>query len=661
MQNLNALYIEGLKSYQKNDLTGAEKAFREILSINPRHAESMHMMAAIGYDVGRYDMAEELMGIALSEDPNNADFWFTLGNIYAKQNRLEDALQTYSKATKINPKHLGALHNIARICRDQGASFRNRNMFDAAIYHYKLVLEIRPNEDDYSSLGYIYYQLGRYEDAVQSAKEHTKKYPRSAKAYDNVAVCYDYLGEYEEAYQYNQRAIKLDPKDPIIHANMASTLKSLGRLDEAVSLIRKSLSLAQEKAYYYSNLILTMLYASSVSAKQLYEESCEFGKKVADPLIRNRPFLNDRAPTRKLRIGYVSPDFRRHAVAYFLPPIFMRDENNFEIFAYSKVELEDAVTENIKGYFDHWRDIKRMSDDAAADLIENDRIDILVDLAGHTANNGLMIFARKPAPVQVTWLGYTATTGMKAIDYRLTDIHAEPVSLTEHLNTETLWRMPDIFAAYSAKENSPAVIDHPPFEDNGYVTFGCFNNFTKVTDPVLEIWAKIMENVPEARLMLEITGIQSKKIRSDVEKRLAKHGLPLDRVILETRKPENQYALYNKIDIALDPFPAVGGTTSMDTLWMGVPFVTLAGEHFGSRMGVSILTSAGLQELIAENKEEYVCIASSLANDHARLKDMRHNLRDRFAASPAMDKEKFARNLHAAYRHMWQKWVEAQS
>lgn len=660
MQNLNALYIQGLKSYQSHDLTGAEKAFREILSINPRHAESMHMMAAIGFEVGRLDMAEELMQIALSEDPNNADFWFTLGNIYAKQNRMEQAVQTYSKATQLNPKHLGALQNIARICRDQGAHFRNRNMFDAAIHHYKRILEIRPDEEDYSNLGYIYYQLGRYQDAIKSAKEHTKKYPRSAKAYDNVAVCYDYLGQYEEALQYNERAAKLDPKDPIIHANMASTLKSLGRVDDAISVIRKSLTLTKEKAYIYSNLILTMLYASSVSAKQLYEESRDFGEKIADPCIRNRPFLNNRNPDRKLRIGYVSPDFRNHAVAYFLLPIFMTDRTKFEIFGYSKVELEDAVTENIKGHFDHWRDIKRMTDDAAADLIEKDQIDILVDLAGHTANNGLMIFARKPAPIQVTWLGYTATTGMKAIDYRLTDAYAEPEGLTEHLNTEKLWRLPDIFAAYSAKENSPAVIDHPPFEDNGYITFGCFNNFTKVTDPVLQTWAKIMEQVPDARLLLEITGIQSKKVRGDVEKRLVKNGLPLDRVILESRKPSNQYTLYNKIDMALDPFPAVGGTTSMDTLWMGVPFITLAGEHFGSRMGVSILSNVGLQELMAQNTDDYISIATGLAKDRDRLKTMRHNLRDRFAASPAMDKERFAKNMDAAYRQMWHEWLQGQ-
>ncbi len=657
MQDNKKLYIKGVKSFQAHDLAGAEKHFRQVLDNDPRHADSMHMMAAIGYEVERYDMAEGLMQIALQENPNNADFYFTLGNIYAKTGRFEEALQTYQKATQLKPKHLGALSNIAKICRDQGAHFRNRNMFQAAIHHYKRILEINPNEVDFQNLGYIYFQLGQYKEAIESAKSHAKKFPRASKAYDNIAACYDILGEYEEAYHYNQKALALDPKDPIIYANMASTLKGLGKLDEAINTIKKSIKLSPEKAFVYSNLILTMLYASFVSAEELAETSRQFGRDIADPHIRNRPFTNDRNPDRKLRIGYVSPDFRYHAVNFFLSPIYKHDPQNFELFAYSKVELEDPVTENLKRHFDHWRDIKHINDDAAADLIEHDKIDILVDLAGHTANNGLMVFARKPAPIQVTWLGYTATTGMKAMDYRFTDPYAEPEGLTEHLNTEKLWRLPDIFAAYTPRPNSPDVIDHPPFEDNGYITFGCFNNFTKVTDPVLEAWSKILSQVPNSKLMLEITGLQGPKVRKNVEERLVQHGISLDRAILEVRKPENQFVLYNKIDIALDPFPAVGGTTSMDTVWMGVPFVSLAGKHFGSRMGVSILTNAGMPELVAQNMDDYVSIATDLAKDHERLKKIRHNLRDRVAKSPLMDENRFVRNMEAAYRQMWQKWL----
>jgi protein O-GlcNAc transferase len=341
-------------------------------------------------------------------------------------------------------------------------------------------------------------------------------------------------------------------------------------------------------------------------------------------------------------------------VHYFFEPLLsLRDLGQFEIFVYSNTEMEDEVTERIKEKCDHWRDIRILNDDAVADLIERDRIDILMDISGHTGGNRLMVFARKPAPIQVTWLAYPATTGMQAVDYRITDSYAEPPGMTEQYNVEKLWRLPEIFCCYQPHENSPPVIDNPPFEDNGYITFGCFNNFAKVTDPVLETWAKIMAQVPNSRLMLEIPGINLPAFRANVEERLKRHGIPLERTVLERRIKSNQFVLYNEIDIALDPFPCVGGTTSMDTLWMGVPFVTLAGKHFGSRMGVTILTNAGLKELIAESSEEYIEIAVDLATDRARLETLRHNLREKVSDSPLMNQQAFTKNMENAYREMW--------
>lgn len=658
MANEKQLYNQAVALYKGKKLAESEKVFREILTANPHHADSLHMMAVIGIDVQRYDVAEGLIHMAINENKDSADYYFTLGNLLLKKGKLQEALQSYQKSININPQHIDALLSIGRICRDQGATFRNNGMYEVAFHHFSMVSKIGPNEEAYSNMGYIYFQTGRYREAIGISKECIKHFPRFARAYDNVAVCYDFLGEFEEAYYYSQKAVDLNPNSANIYANMATTLKNLGRLEESIAALKKSLELEPNKPWVFSNLILTMLYAASVTPEELAKTSREFGERIANPLIRKRPFSNDRTPDRKLRIGYVSADFRNHAVNYFLSPIYLHDKENFELYAYSKVEVEDQVTAKLKNNFDHWRDIKHIGDDAAADLIEKDKIDILVDLAGHTANNGLMIFARKPAPIQVTWLGYTATTGMKAMDYRITDVYAEPAGLTEHLNTETLWRLPNIFCAYTPHDNSPDVIDHPPFEDNGYITFGCFNNFTKVTDPVIETWAKIMEQVPNSRLMLEIAGIQSDKIRKEIEDRLAKYGLPMERVILEPRRPENQYKLYNKIDIALDPFPTVGGTTSMDTIWMGVPFVTLAGGHFGSRMGVSILTNVGLSDLIAQNVDEYISIATSLALNLDKLHGIRSGLREKMTTSPLMDQKRFAQNMETAYREMWHKWLQ---
>jgi protein O-GlcNAc transferase len=267
-----------------------------------------------------------------------------------------------------------------------------------------------------------------------------------------------------------------------------------------------------------------------------------------------------------------------------------------------------------------------------------------------------MIFARKPAPVQATWLGFTTTTGVKAIDYRITDAYADPPGMTEHLNTETLWRLPATFCCYQPRAGIADPIDHPPRDDNGFTTFGCFNNFTKVTDRTLKRWAEILTRVPDARLLLEIFGIDGEDFRRETEARLTRLGFPLDRVILEPRKRSNQYVLYNKIDLALDPFPFNGGTTTLDALWMGTPVIALAGEYFTARMGVTILNNVGVPELIAEDEAAYVDLAVRLATDPSQLRAVRDGLRQKMAASRMMDFAAFARDMEAAYRGMWRRW-----
>ena len=352
-----------------------------------------------------------------------------------------------------------------------------------------------------------------------------------------IGIALQLQDKFDDALPCFEKAVALDPASVAACNNLGSALKDQGRLDEAIAYYKKAIALKPESDEIYSNLLLTMVYAASVSPAELAQTSREFGERLADPLLRTRALIRDSDPERKLRIGYVSPDFRNHAVNYFFEPLLqLHDRKQFEVFAYYNSNQEDAVTRRLQQEFDHWRNIRPLSNDKAADLIEEDQIDILIDLAGHTGYNRLLVFARKPAPVQVTWLGYSGTTGVKAIDYRITDVHAEPAGLTDHLNAETLWRLPEIFCCYQAHENSPAVIDHPPFEDNGSVTFGCFSNFSKVTDPVLETWAQILEQVPNSRLMLEIRGLESLTFRGKVEERLRRSGLPLERVILRITK-----------------------------------------------------------------------------------------------------------------------------
>ena len=654
-----------LKSQGKLD--EAVESYQRSLALKPDFADALNNLGLALSAQGKLAEAKESYARALAADPNHADTLVNMGLVLQDENKLDEAVAHYKKSIAVRPGSPEAHFNL-------GNALKMQNKRDEAITSYLQTLAIKPYPDAHINLGMILFERRLLDDAAMHFKEALKLQPDSLGALNNLAMTYNALNQYENAIACSEHALKIDPSamhalDTLDVANkslaltlttLGTTYKSLGRMDDAISVLKRALSLDPAQALTYNNLLVTMIYAESVSPEQLFEESCNFGELIANPLIRNRPFINDKNPDRKLRVGYISPDFRNHAVNYFSEPLLtLHDSKKFEIFAYSNTEAIDSVTERLMKEVDHWRDIQFMNDDEAADLIESDKIDILVDLTGHTARNRLLVFARKPAPLQITWLGHPATSGMKAMDYRITDVHAEPSGMTEHLNVEKLWRLPDIFCCYKAHENSPDVIDHPPFEDNGYITFGCFNNFAKVTETVLKTWARILEQVPNSRLLLEITGIDHPKFKEDVEHRLKDFGFPVERVTLEPRKKSNQFNLYNKIDIALDPFPCAGGTTSMDTMWMGVPLVTLSGKHFVSRMGVTILKNAGLPELITNSIDGYITTAVDLANDHARLKKMRHNLRDKVARSPLMDQKSFANNMETAYRDIWRKWCES--
>jgi predicted O-linked N-acetylglucosamine transferase (SPINDLY family) len=647
----DALVNLGVILKAQGKLEEAAECYEKALKLNPASAEANNNLGNIRASQERFDDAVAAFRRAIALRPDYAEAHYNLGNIFKAQARPDDALACYERAMALKPDYAEAHYNLGNLLNEQGK-------LDKAAEHLASAIELRPDYcEAYINLGNVRYAQAKMDDAVMCYEQALRINSDSAEAHCYLGATLQLQNKFDAAITHLDQARALDPKSATILDHMGTAIKDKGKLEEAIGYYRRALELSPDFAAINSNLLLTMVYAASVSPRELADEAREYGRRIADPLLRARPLLRDKDPERKLRVGYVSPDLRDHAVTYFVEPLIkLHDRKKFEIFAYSNALYEDHVTERLKQEFDVWRDIRKLSDDEAADLIEADKIDILIDLAGHTGYNRLPVFARKPAPVQVTWLGHPATTGMKAMDYRITDPYAEPEGMTEHLNTETLWRLPEIFCCYGAHESNPAVIDHPPFEDNGYITFGCFNNFSKVTDPVLEVWAKIMAQIPDSRLLLEIRGIDSPPFRDSVEERLRRFGLPMERVILEPRKRSNQFVLYNKIDIALDPFPCAGGTTSMDALWMGAPFVTLAGNHFVSRMGVTFLTNIGLPELIAHNAGEYVKIATDLARNKDRLRALRHNLRERVTASPLMDQERFTRNMEAAWRGMWRKW-----
>lgn len=577
------------------------------------------LVAAQGrYDLRKWEDAEALLDLIILLDEQHSHATYLAGAVAARTNRLELAFDLMSIALLREPRNPLFFTGLSTILIHRGDH-------DGAISALEKALEI--NDD-------------------------------LALAHANISGVYQHRFRFSDALRHAERAIALDPGNAGAYSNRGSAFLGLGRLGQAVEAFDQALALDPSKLFVASNCLFAKLYSADITPEDYTADARAFGRRFADPLLRRRPFTHDRDPERRLRVGVVSADFREHAVNYFFEPALRSlDRAELELVAFSNNPYDDLVTVRLRSLFDAWHDIASLDDDEAADLIEAEAIDILIDLSGHTAGNRLFVFARKPAPIQVGWIGYPGTTGMQAMDYRFTDIHADPVGMSDDLSVETLWRLPRVGACYQAPVMDLPLAAHPPSQDNGYVTFGCVNRFAKVSDEALEAWGCILDRVPGSKLLLEIADLQDPGARKRVEERLSSKKVPLDRVVLEARTSENRYVLYNRMDLALDPFPYNGGTTSLDSLWMGVPFIALEGRHYVARIGHSILTNAGLSELSAPTIDAYVDLASRVALDAKWLRDLRHDLRSRFAASAHMNNELFARDVGVAFRQMWQTWL----
>lgn len=676
----------------------AERRYRGLIEADPHHAQAHYKLGIIASRTGRDHLSVPHLAEALKADPDQPRYWLALATALLGAGRVPDARSILHRfaargfadaATKatitalvsnlfteahqhfqdgklaeaealidivvlLDEGHAEAIHLAGNI-----ALLTNR--LDLAFDLISIAVSLNDASAGFhANLGNVLSHQKRYDEAAICYGRALERDPVCYVAHSNLGVVFQKQGLLQRALGHLREALRLAPDYAKAHCNLGVVLKDLGHLDEAIASFGAALAFDPDTPLPHSNRVFARMYATGSTPLDQLADAKAFGERFADPLLRRRPFPNDRDPERRLRVGFVSGDFCEHAVNYFFEPALRSfDPAQIETFAYSNTQKEDAVTERLKAVFAHWRCLCGIDDDAAADLIEADGIDILVDLSGHTAYNRLLVFARKPAPIQVSWIGFPGTTGLKAMDYRLTDPYAEPPGLGDEFSVETLWRLPRVCACYQAPDRDLPIADHPPADRNGYVTFGCFNRFAKVSDATLGAWARILGQVPDARLLLEIADSDEPEVRAGVVARLERAGLPLDRTDIEARSPANRYVLYNRVDIALDPFPYNGGTTSLDTLYMGVPFVALAGEHYVARMGHQILMNVGLAELSAATEEEYVARACDLARDWEWLRRVRDGLRDRMIASPHMDHRRLAEDVVTAFREMWSLWIVA--
>ncbi|MBS4095602.1 MAG: tetratricopeptide repeat protein [Sulfuricella sp.] len=608
-----------IQHYQAGRLDEAESTFRQVLQVDADNPNALHLLGILCVQKGDPAAAVELIGKAVKRYPHIPDFHGNLGAAWHALGRFDAAIECYEKALAIKPGFPEAAYNLGNALKDMGR-------FTEAVGLYRRALALK---SDY------------------------------ADAHNNLGMVLQTLGNPVEAIAHFQQALALKPNYAEACNNLGNAQRDQGRLDEAVVSYRQALHIRPNFSEAHGNLLFTLNAISDVSPASVFQEHRNFEQNFAAPFaVTWQPHANPRDPARRLKIGYVSADFREHPVAKFFEPVLAgRDSGAFEVTCYYNRPFGDATTARLQGLSDQWRDISGLSDDQAASLIRADGIDILVDLAGHTAANRILVFARKPAPLQVAWLGYPNTSGLSAMDYRICDEFTDPVGMTEKYHSETLVRLPQGFLCFVPPPESPEVRVAPGLEKN-WVTFGSFNNFAKVTPQVLALWARLLQTVPDSRLLLKHGGLDDAGMAQRLHEQFASHGIAAGRVELLGKTPSYREHLecYGRVDIALDPFPYNGTTTTCEALWMGVPVVTLAGSVHAARVGVSLLRHAGLEGWIANSEEEYLQIAAALAGSPDSLNQLRLGLRSQLLTSPLTDAMNFVASMEAIYREIWQMW-----
>lgn len=679
-----------LQHHQAGRLAEAEGLYRQVLAQQPANADALHLLGLVAKRAGRLDLAADLIRRAITIMPTAAAFPANLGAVYIELGRLDLALAAYSRAIQLKPDWADAHHGLANVLRGQGN-------LDAAIDAYNRAIQYKPDfVEAYNNLGDTLRVKGRLDEAILACRRAIQLRPTFALPYSNMGIALNDERKFEEAEAAFKTAVQLDPGFAAAHCNLANVLLELvkpdaamdayatairlqgdfveahnnlagvlrdnGLLDEALACYDRAMALKPDNALYHGNRIGTLHYHPGFGAAAIYEAHCDWSRRHAEPLKRFiQPHHNSRQPDRRLKIGYVSPDLRMHPVGrYLLPLLQCHDRTAVEVFCYSGVRAGDLITDHLRRRTDVWRDIFDLADDQVVALVRRDQIDILVDLAGHTGQSRLPVFARKPAPVQVTYLGYPNTTGMTTMDYRITDSHADPPGMTEAFQTERLVRLPETFLCYVTADE-PVVAAEAPALRRGHVTFGSFNTAAKINASIVALWAQILQRVPGAKLLIKCQAMACQRSRKNLLDLFAARRIGPDRLELRSHVASHgaHLQMYDQVDIALDTYPYHGTTTTCEALWMGVAVVSLAGSSHVSRVGASILSNAGMGEWVAHSSEQYVEIAVKSAGDLARLSDLRTHLRQRMRQSPLMDAPRFTRNMEAAYRQMWLNWVSA--
>ncbi len=637
-------------------ISEAIRELRRALELQPDLVEALNNLGASLGEEKELVAAEECYRRAITLKPAFVVPYNNLANLLQATGRTAEAIAIYERALRIDPK-LPELHN------NLANAFKSHGALDRAVACYRQAIALRPKfAAAHNNLANTLKDLGKFEAAVEAYREALAIAPRFAEAWSNLGNALREVGRLSEAEEAYRRALLLKPDSIEALNNLGTLLKDCGDFAESQTAFRNALALKPDFVVGYHNLLMSLQYDPAVAPAMLLEEHREFDCRFAQSLSSGiASYANVPDPDRRLRVGYVSGDFAHHPVGHFLAPVLPNhDRAQIEVFAYSDRLVEDDLTRELRSACDHWLGIVGLDDATVAERIRKANIDILVDLSGHTADNRLLVFARKPAPIQATWAGYVGTTGLSAIDYMISDARETPPG-SDADYVERIVRLPDCYVCFTPPPYAPEV-GPLPARNRGYPTFGCFNNLAKINPSVIALWSELLRRLSQARLVLKTHQLSDPGMRRRYLDLFKAQGIDADRIGLLGRSQHRALlGEYNNIDIALDPFPYSGGLTTLESLWMGVPVVTLGGDRFAARHSTSHLTAAGLPEMIADGWEAYLRIAVELASELPRLEALRAGLRARMTGSPLVDGPRFTRNLEAAYRRMWRDWCVAQA
>ena len=655
--NPAALLEQGLAAHRAGDLQKAATVYGQILERWPGHPDASYLLGLIIQKTGDHTRAITLFTQATNSNAKLGRAHLQRGFSLNALGKTEDAAQAFKAAASAEP-------NLAEAHHQLGNTLRALNRLPEALVNLREATRLSPADAViWLSRGVACMHDRQFDEAVQSFQQAVKLKPALPEAREILAQAFIAQQRTEDARQQLDEALRLRPNYAEAYHDLGRLCTEEGLIAEAIGHYRAAVAI-KPAPESQTNLIFLLNYLPGTKPDAHFEEHRRWSEWFEQPLRnRWRTHANDRNPNRRLRIGYVSPDLRDHPVTSFIEPVLKHHRHeNVEVFCYANVGKPDAITQRLRQHTSQWRDIYGWTPEKVAELIQQDGIDILIDLAGHTTDNSLLVFAHRPAPVQVTWIGYPNTTGLDAMDYRLTDTISDPPGQTEQWHSEQLVRLPQTFSCYCAPIESPDVGPLPALA-NGCITFGSFNNFRKLSEPAVELWARVLREIPASRLLIKSQGLGNPKTVARLQDGFVRVGVDAARIEIHGAglSKEQHMGLYNRVDICLDPFPYNGTTTTCDALWMGLPVVTLTGRTHVARVGASLVTHLGFPEWAVESPDAYVTKCRELAGDLPALASIRLRLREQMRQSPLCDAPKFINHLETAYRDMWKQWCKGRT